>query len=83
MERRKFVKSSLVGASAVSASLMPFNMGNKTDSRDIVELREYELKSKGRQTELDKYFKNALIPALNKNGIKILVLLLSYPNQNR
>ena len=70
MQRRNFVKSSLLSASAISAGLSLSAAENKVAAKEFYELRVYDLKEAGSQATLDDYFRNALIPALNKHGVK-------------
>ncbi len=71
MQRRNFVKTSLLAATALSAKAINLTeeksgLGNKS----LYELREYELHFGTNENELHGYFQNALIPALNKAGVK-------------
>ena len=71
MQRRNFVKTSLLAATALSAKAINLTeeksgLGNKS----LYELREYELHFGTNENELHGYFQNALIPALNKSGVK-------------
>ena len=70
MQRRNFVKSSLLTASALGAGFSLSAAENKAAAKEFYELRVYDLKEVGRQAALDEYFQNALIPALNKFGSK-------------
>ena len=70
MQRRNFVKSSLLSATAMGAGLSLSASENKTAAKEFYELRVYDLKETGSQASLDEYFQNALIPALNKYGSK-------------
>ena len=93
MKRRKFVTSSLLGASALSASFASVNRGTQAGPNEVYELREYDMQWRQEAT-LENYFKNALIPALNKYGSKNvgvfseigrpeppkIYLLISYPS---
>jgi hypothetical protein len=70
MERRKFVRSSLLAASALSVNAVKFSSDKKDSDKALYELREYEMHFGTSENELHAYFQNALIPALNKHGIK-------------
>ena len=70
MQRRNFVKSSLLSASALGAGFSLSAAENKAAVKEFYELRVYDLKEAGSQAALDEYFQNALIPALNKFGSK-------------
>ena len=69
MQRRKFIASTVLAASA-SLSASAKNNEVKAIEKDWYELREYELQFGSSQSHLDNYLKNALIPALNKYGVK-------------
>jgi len=70
MKRRKFVSSSIVAASAlaVNPSLMAAEM--PVGKKELYELREYEIHFGGNQNELHAYLEKALIPSMNKYGVK-------------
>ena len=71
MKRRHFVKSSLLGTPSVMAA----NVLHKTSmapQKELYEWREYEFNFNSPRSEVEKYFKNALIPAFNKYGIKTI-----------
>ncbi len=74
MKRRRFLASSLIApalAADASAVYLQGAAANwKAEGREFYELRRYEIRS-GPQTKLaHSYFQNALIPALNRLGIK-------------
>jgi hypothetical protein len=71
MQRRNFVKSSILAASAISSKSMRF-MGaeNPPSTKSLYELREYEAHFGTNENDLHAYFQQALIPALNKFGVK-------------
>lgn len=69
MKRRKFLRSSI--ATGVVATVNPAMYApNNQDEKEVYELREYEMRFGADQSKLETYFKKALIPALNKYGIK-------------
>lgn len=70
MQRRKFIKSAAVGTSLASAGFAAMGMPRQATNKEIYELREYEIARSGRVAKLDKYLQQALIPALNKYGVK-------------
>ncbi len=94
MQRRSFVKSSFVGASAVASGFIPYRNHNSEKVRMVYELRRYEMIRNYRQNDLDRYFKEALIPALNHRGVEnvggfvpsgkaepaVVYLLIPYPS---
>lgn len=43
---------------------------NKAEKKELYELREYEIRFGSSQADLHAYFEKALIPALNKHGVK-------------
>ena len=71
MQRRKFVKASLLAASALTAGAAPLQASPKTtQQKALLELREYETHFATSENDLHNYFEHALIPALNKYGVK-------------
>lgn len=68
MKRRQFVSASLLAtaglttAQAETAPLAPSN--------ELYELRTYELRFGSPQSNIENYLKDALIPALNRQGVK-------------
>lgn len=72
MQRRDFLTSSLVsGAAATAAAAGLFGQTPSADgaNRQYYELRRYHLLSGPQQRLASAYFKDALIPALNRLGI--------------
>ena len=71
MKRRNFMQSSLLAGSALLAE-KSFSQKNQNpdDQKALLELREYEMHFGGSESDLHNYFQNALIPALNKLGVK-------------
>lgn len=71
MQRRKFVKASLLAASALTASAVSVHASQKpSGQKALLELREYEMHFATNENDLHTYFEHALIPALNKYGVK-------------
>jgi len=71
MQRRNFVKSSLLAATALSTKAVNFAADkNGLTSKSLYELREYEVHFGANENDLHSYFQNAFIPALNKFGVK-------------
>lgn len=68
MQRRKFLQSSLAATAATANTA--FAGGNHLVQKEVYEWREYEMRFGADQTQLENYFKTALIPALNKLGVK-------------
>lgn len=69
MKRRKFVKSSIIGTSVIASGLTLPGAESQVNSKEIFELKEYELAFGGNQSILHNWLKEALIPALNKYGV--------------
>ena len=94
MERRKFLQSSLVTTSALAAGQLAFAGTEKAPKKEFYELRQYYIKFGSSQNTLHQYFEKALIPALNKQGVKtvgvfretgkteppVIYLLIVYPS---
>jgi hypothetical protein len=71
MQRRKFVRSSLLAASAITAGAPSFRTSpTMAGTKALYELREYEMHFGTSENELHNYFQHALIPAFNKYGVK-------------
>mgnify|MGYP001337984083 CR=1 FL=1 len=70
MERRKFIQSSLITTSALAAGQLSFAGVIKAAKKELYEWREYELHFGGNHNIFHQYLEKALIPALNKQGIK-------------
>jgi hypothetical protein len=71
MQRRKFLQSSLVVTAGIAASINPAVAGDQPQAqKEVYEWREYEMTFGTNQGQLENYFKLALIPALNKYGVK-------------
>ena len=71
MQRRRFLSSS-IGASALAVSGSDFLPAQPTTAREFYELRCYKMQQ-GEQSKIaHKYFAEALIPALNRQGMKTI-----------
>ena len=71
MKRRNFFK--YASFSSLSLGLPSLSLGkssNPNASKEYYELREFQVTNKANIPILDDYLKNALIPALNKQGVK-------------
>jgi len=66
MERREFIQKSVLATTALSAGI-PINTNSDNASKEFIELRVYESRS---SQNLESYFSKALIPALNRLGVK-------------
>ena len=71
MKRRDFVKSSLLATPSVLAA-KTLNTTPPVAQKELYEWREYEFNFNSPRADVEKYFKNALIPAFNKYGIKTI-----------
>jgi hypothetical protein len=58
-----------MGASVMATGLPFASAGDQKEGKDIIELREYELAFGSNQSVFHTYIREALIPALNKNGV--------------
>ena len=71
MQRRKFLQSSIAATAGTAVGTSNAITGNApAASREIYEWREYEFRFGADQSQLENYFKTALIPALNRAGVK-------------
>lgn len=71
MQRRKFLQSSIAVTAGIAATLQPAIAGDKYSAqKEVYEWREYEMRFGSDQGQLENYLKTALIPALNKYGVK-------------
>lgn len=71
MQRRKFLQSSLAVTAGLAVTISPVIAGDKySTQKEVYEWREYEMRFGSDQGQLENYFKTALIPALNKYGVK-------------
>jgi NIPSNAP len=71
MQRRKFVKSSLLAATALTTGSKGLLATQKpAGQKALFELREYEAHFGTNENDLHNYFQQALIPAYNKYGVK-------------
>jgi hypothetical protein len=69
MDRRKFVGASMLTAASL-ASQSTLASGKQAGKKEFYEWREYEIKWGSSQAALHQYLEKALIPALNKYGVK-------------
>lgn len=93
MKRRNFIQKSVIATTALSAGITTATQAkNQEQAKEFYEFRIYEIK--GNQANIQGYFTKALIPALNKYGVKNvgafgevgksepfkLYLLIAYPS---
>jgi hypothetical protein len=69
MDRRKFVGASMLTAASFTAQ-GAFASNTQDAKKELYEWREYEIKWGSSQAALHNYLEKALIPALNKQGVK-------------
>ena len=69
-DRRAFLKTSAVVTAAAAFGLEPVQANGLRDTRQYLELRAYRLKPGAPHTLLDSYLETALIPALNRRGVR-------------
>lgn len=70
MKRRKFIQNAALTTSALAAGQLSFAQTNAPGKKELYELREYEIHFGSNQNTLHEYLEKALIPALNKYGVK-------------
>ncbi len=71
MQRRKFIQSSLAVSAGTVATINSTTEAPKIQAqKEVYEWREYEMRFGSDKSQLENYFKTALIPALNKHGVK-------------
>ncbi len=94
MKRRKFIENAAMTSTALLLGQAAFASADKAVKKELYEWREYEIKFRGSQDTLHEYFEKALIPALNKHGVKTvgvfkeigkseppkIYLLIAYPS---
>ncbi|MDW7691936.1 NIPSNAP family protein [Flammeovirgaceae bacterium SG7u.111] len=70
MKRRNFVKNAAT-ASMIVGSLTSSTLANATPkaTRELYEIRVYQLKNRGGLNKFGAYLKDALIPAMNRAGV--------------
>lgn len=69
MRRRQFVSTSLLaGATLTTADALTAQPAPK--QKELYELRTYELRFGSPQSNIENYLKDALIPAMNRQGVK-------------
>ncbi|MBC7921358.1 MAG: NIPSNAP family protein [Ferruginibacter sp.] len=65
MKRRQFMAASVLAASALTA-----RAGTKAPKKAVYALRTYQLRFGAPQSGIENYLREALIPALNRHGVK-------------
>jgi hypothetical protein len=80
MKRRTFLKSSLAAASVAGATqMMSTQAADKKTATEYYELRVYTLKDAAQQGPVDEYLGKALIPALNRQGVRPVGVFTEVP----
>jgi hypothetical protein len=69
MERRKFIASSLAASALAAVSSSEYMQAAAMPEREYYQLRLYRLTNGPHRKVVDNYFRDALIPALNRLGI--------------
>ncbi len=69
-DRRTFLKSAALATAATALGGLPVEAAQIAGPRDYIELRAYRFKPGTPHTLLDGYLEKALIPALNRRGIR-------------
>ena len=69
MKRRKFLASSLAASALAAVSANQYLQAAAPTGREFYQLRRYKLVSGPQRKLADDYFRDALIPALNRLGI--------------
>lgn len=94
MKRKNFIQNVALTTSALVTGQLAFAGSEKAGKKELYEWREYEIHFGGSQNALHEYFEKALIPALNKFGVKTvgvfretgktdspkIYLLIAYPS---
>jgi hypothetical protein len=96
MKRRNFIQNAVLTSSALAVGQTVFSQSAKEVKKEIYEWREYEIHFGGSQNSLHDYLEKALIPTLNKLGVKTVgvfketgkseppkvYVLIAYPSAN-
>lgn len=70
MKRRKFIENAALSSTALLLGQSALADAGKAVKKELYEWREYEIKFRGSVATLHEYLEKALIPALNKYGVK-------------
>jgi len=71
MERRNFIKASAIVAAASATGTVIASPTALPVSKDIYEWKVYHFKNGGAKSKIDSFYKDALIPYLNRKGVKV------------
>lgn len=72
MKRRQFVASSVLATATLTTASAAVLAAQVAPKKELYELRTYELRFGSPQSTIENYLKDALIPALNRQGIKTI-----------
>lgn len=70
MKRKNFIQHAAVTTAALVTGKLSFASSQYAVKKELYEWREYEIHFGGNQNTLHEYLEKALIPALNKHGVK-------------
>lgn len=71
MKRRNFIKASAIVATASAAGTVTASPANPSAKKEIYEMRVYSYTNGGGKSKVDSFYQKALIPYLNKKGVKV------------
>jgi len=71
MERRNFIKASAVVAAATATGTARASEATAPAAKEIYEWKVYHFKNGGAKSKIDRFYKDALIPYLNKKGVQV------------
>ena len=71
MERRNFIKASALVAAASATGAAMASEATPPASKQIYEWKVYHFKNGGAKSKIDGFYKEAMIPYLNKKGVKV------------
>ena len=71
MERRNFIKASALVAAASATGAAMASEATPQASKQIYEWKVYHFKNGGAKSKIDGFYKEAMIPYLNKKGVKV------------
>ncbi len=71
MERRNFIKASALVAAASATGTAMASKSTPSASKEVYEWKVYHFKNGGAKSKIDGFYKEALIPYLNKKGVKV------------
>jgi hypothetical protein len=78
MQRREFAKIAAAAPAALAGTAGAHTAERRRDENEVYELRRYEVLFGRPQADLESYFRDALIPALNRVGISHVGVFTEY-----